>query len=112
MTIYNSSSTRNKGRTFEQKERETRQNLATSRYTRDEEQSPTTEENDIHNQGNNVSQRALNYAVSQQLPLFKIKCEPLIKDQVEGTKLINALFTFIHDDFKKMNERCTRPIGQ
>ena len=110
MTTYNSS-TKNRARTFEQKEWEDRRKHTNGRCIREDEQGPAMAECKPHNQTNNVSQHALNYATSQHLPPFKINCEPAVRDQVENTTLINALFMFIRDDFKKMNKYCTRPIG-
>ncbi|CAF3344262.1 unnamed protein product [Rotaria socialis] len=59
----------------------------------------------------NITQHALQYAVNHQLPSLKITCQPGVKDQVEGTSIIKALFMHIHDDFCKLNNQKNRPIG-
>ena len=59
----------------------------------------------------NISKHALHYATEQHLPPFKITCQPGVKDHQEETVLIKALFAHIKNDFSKINQSYSRPLG-
>ena len=58
-----------------------------------------------------ITNNAIYYAVNQSLPFLKFECEPTVKDQHEGTKIIKELFKAIYDDFKQMNPKHSDIIG-
>jgi hypothetical protein len=110
MTIFNSS-TKNGGRMNDVREGETRYDRANEKNASSAEKSPKANGIKKGSTTANVTQHALNYAVTQQLPPFKIQCEPRVKEQAEGAHLIKSLFSFIQEEFKKLNKHYGRPMG-
>ena len=74
--------------------------------------SNSNHESDINDCPNlKITPQALKYAVMHQLPPVKILCQPEVKNQLEGTKLIKELFSQIKSGFLKQNKTYNRSIG-
>ena len=110
MIVFNSQSQSGKKNNVQRRDEESYSNVEKNANINDI-QRQKHETNVQHPLECTITRQALQYAVHYQLPPIKITCQPQVKDQVEGTNLIKALFTHIKENFCKINKYYNRPIG-